>query len=76
MARRTLYERARAVLAEQSREDKPALPQAKINRERLALEDAVLKLEVEATQRVQERLAALKIATSVGTETTDSAPTR
>jgi hypothetical protein len=59
LARRTLYERARTVLAERLRGITPPLPEAEITRERLALEEAVIKLEVEATQRLQERLAAV-----------------
>jgi hypothetical protein len=57
--RRMLYDRARTVLAERLRGMKPALPETEIARERLALEEAVIKLEVEATRRLQERLAAV-----------------
>ena len=59
LARRILYERARAVLAEKLSGMKPPLPEAEITRERLALEEAVIKVEVETTRRVQERLAAV-----------------
>jgi hypothetical protein len=59
LARRTLYEHARTVLVERLREIKPPLPEAEISREQLALEEAVIRLEVEATRRVQERLAAV-----------------
>jgi hypothetical protein len=62
--RRTLYERARTALVEQLRNMKQPLPQAEITRERLALEEAVRKIEMEAVQRLQERLDALAVGAS------------
>ena len=59
VARRTLYEQARTALIEQLSGMQPAVPEAKVTCERLALEEAVLKLEVEAARCLQERLAAL-----------------
>jgi hypothetical protein len=63
-ARRTLYERARTALVEQLRNMKQPLPEAEITRERLALEEAVRKIEMEAVQRLQERLDALAVGAS------------
>jgi hypothetical protein len=50
-ARRTLYERARADLIEQLRGIDPPLSEAEITRERLALEDAIRKVEAHARAR-------------------------
>jgi hypothetical protein len=50
-ARRSLYERARAALVAQLRGIDPPLSEADITRERLALEDAIRKVEAEAVRR-------------------------
>ncbi len=50
-ARRALYERARAALVAQLRSIDPALSEADITRERLALEDAIRKVEAETVRR-------------------------
>ncbi|MDR3464688.1 MAG: hypothetical protein P4M07_01960, partial [Xanthobacteraceae bacterium] len=50
-ARRALYERARTALIAQLRSVDPPLTETEITRERLALEDAVRKVEAEAAQR-------------------------
>jgi hypothetical protein len=50
-ARRALYERARAALVTQLRGVQPALSEADITRERLALEEAIRKVEAEAARR-------------------------
>lgn len=50
-SRRALYERARTALIAQLRGVQPALTEAEITRERLALEEAVRKVEAEAAQR-------------------------
>ncbi|MGB6548478.1 MAG: hypothetical protein WBF24_06600, partial [Xanthobacteraceae bacterium] len=47
-ARRGLYERARAALVAQLRSIDPPLSEADITRERLALEDAIRKVEAES----------------------------
>jgi hypothetical protein len=52
-ARRALYERARAALVAQLRAIEPALSEADITRERLALEDAVRKVEAESARRAR-----------------------
>src|SRR5688572_8839324 len=53
-ARRTLYERARSALVDQLRGMNPPLAEAEITRERLALEEAVRKVEAEAARRMRE----------------------
>src|SRR5580700_6706776 len=50
-ARRALYERARAALVAQLRGIEPPLSEADITRERLALEDAIRKVEAETVRR-------------------------
>jgi hypothetical protein len=50
-ARRTLYERARSALVAQLRATEPALPESDITRERLALEEAIRKVEAEAARK-------------------------
>jgi hypothetical protein len=50
-ARRALYDRARQALLAQLRGVTPALSEADITRERLALEEAVRKVEAEAARR-------------------------
>jgi hypothetical protein len=54
-ARRALYERARAALIAQLRGVQPILSDSEITRERLALEEAVRKVEAEAAQRARDR---------------------
>ena len=78
--RRTLYERARTALVGQLRGIVPALAESDITRERLALEESIRKVEVEAARRVREKprpdLAALKRAAEAARykETVDAAP--
>ncbi len=50
-ARRTLYERARTALVAQLRGVEPALSESEITKERLALEDAIRKVEAEAARK-------------------------
>lgn len=50
-ARRTLYERARAALVAQLRGVEPALSESDITKERLALEEAIRKVEAEAARK-------------------------
>jgi hypothetical protein len=52
-ARRSLYERARSALVAQLRAIEPALSEADITRERLALEDAIRKVEAEAVRKAR-----------------------
>src|SRR6202049_171562 len=49
--RRALYERARSALVAQLRGVTPALNESDITRERLALEEAIRKVETEAARR-------------------------
>ena len=52
-ARRALYERARNALLAQLKSIKPPLSEAEITRERLALEEAVRKVEAEAARKLR-----------------------
>ena len=51
--RRALYERARTALVNQLRSVEPALDESDITRERLALEEAIRKVEAEAAKRTR-----------------------
>ena len=51
--RRALYERARSALVNQLRSVEPALEESDITRERLALEEAIRKVEAEAVKRTR-----------------------
>jgi hypothetical protein len=53
-SRRALYERARAALLTQLRAVDPPFTEAEITRERLALEEAVRRVEGEAAQRARD----------------------
>ncbi len=52
-ARRALYERARTALVTQLRAVEPALSESDITKERLALEEAIRKVEVEAARKLR-----------------------
>ena len=52
-ARRALYERARTALVTQLRAVDPPLSESEITKERLALEDAIRKVEAEAARRAR-----------------------
>src|SRR5262249_11488556 len=52
--RRVLYERARTALVTQLRSVVPALGESDITRERLALEEAIRKVEAEAARQTRE----------------------
>src|SRR5271165_2728704 len=52
-ARRTLYERARSALVTQLRSVNPPLSESDITRERLALEEAIRKVEADAVRRAR-----------------------
>ena len=56
--RRALYERARNALVEQLRSVTPALNETDITRERLALEEAIRKVEAEAVRQLRMEQAA------------------
>jgi hypothetical protein len=55
-ARRTLYERARAALVAQLRGVTPALSESDVTRERLALEEAIRKVEAESARQTASRI--------------------
>ena len=52
--RRALYERARTALVAQLRGVEPPLDESEITRERLALEEAIRKVEAESARRARE----------------------
>src|SRR5580693_3652806 len=52
-ARRALYERARAALVSQLRSIDPPLSESDITRERLALEEAIRKVEADAARKAR-----------------------
>src|SRR5262245_22033228 len=52
--RRALYERARTALVAQLRGVVPALDESEITRERLALEEAIRRVEAESARRARE----------------------
>ena len=58
--RRALYERARSALVTQLRGVEPALEESDITRERLALEEAIRKVEADAAKRVRSEPAAAR----------------
>jgi hypothetical protein len=55
-ARRALYERARNALVTQLRAVEPALSESEITKERLALEDAIRKVEADAARKARTEL--------------------
>jgi hypothetical protein len=57
-SRRALYERARTALVAQLRGLNPPLSESEITRERLALEEAVRKVEADAARRMRDESAA------------------
>src|SRR5271156_2731650 len=52
-ARRALYERARTALVTQLRSVDPPLSESEITKERLALEDAIRKVEADAARKAR-----------------------
>ena len=72
-ARRALYERARNALVAQLRSNQPALFEAQITKERLALEEAIRKVEAEATRKSHDESQAEQQA--VSRAATSRAPT-
>src|SRR5947208_7429962 len=55
-ARRALYERARSALVAQLRGVQPALSESDITRERLALEEAIRKVEAESVRQARAEM--------------------
>jgi hypothetical protein len=60
--RRALYDRARVALVNQLRGVQPALEESDITRERLALEEAIRKVEAETAKRVRVEASELEAA--------------
>src|SRR5437764_9967001 len=56
-ARRALYERARAALVAQLRGVVPALSDSDVTRERLALEEAIRKVEAESARQARDEMS-------------------
>jgi hypothetical protein len=71
-SRRALYERARAALIAQLRSVQPPLSESEITRERLALEEAVRKVESEAAQRARDASRATAGGSSGGSRAGDA----
>jgi hypothetical protein len=61
-ARRALYERARTALVTQLRSVDPPLSETEITKERLALEDAIRKVEAETARKVRTELRETRVA--------------
>ena len=61
-ARRALYERARTALVTQLRSVDPPLSETEITKERLALEDAIRKVEGETARKVRTELRETRVA--------------
>src|SRR6266700_6327950 len=66
-SRRALYERARAALIAQLRSVQPPLSESEITRERISLEDAVRKVESEASQQARNAARQPLARDTVGT---------
>jgi hypothetical protein len=75
-ARRALYERARNALVAQLRGVAPALSESEITRERLALEEAIRKVETESIRqaRVDLKSATSPLREAPPAETAETAP--
>jgi len=63
-ARRALYERARTALVTQLRSVDPPLSETEITKERLALEDAIRKVEAETARKARTELRETRVATA------------
>jgi hypothetical protein len=61
-ARRALYERARTALVTQLRAVEPPLSESEITKERLALEDAIRKVEADAARKSRAELQEPRLA--------------
>jgi hypothetical protein len=66
--RRALYERARTALVNQLRNADPPLDESEITRERLALEEAIRRVEAEADKIARSRAAEAAAAAAVAPE--------
>src|SRR6202161_1592938 len=73
-ARRALYERARTALVTQLRSVDPPLSETEINKERLALEDAIRKVEGETARKARTELRETRVAAAPPRRSESAAP--
>jgi len=73
-ARRALYERARTALVTQLRSVDPPLSETEITKERLALEDAIRKVEAETARKVRTELRETRVAAAPARRSEPASP--
>jgi hypothetical protein len=73
-ARRSLYERARTALVTQLRSVDPPLSETEITKERLALEDAIRKVEGETARKARTELRETRVAAAPARRSEPTAP--
>ena len=73
-ARRALYERARSALVTQLRSVDPPLSETEITKERLALEDAIRKVEAETARKARTELRDTRVAAVPARRSEPAAP--
>jgi hypothetical protein len=73
-ARRALYERARTALVTQLRSVDPPLSETEITKERLALEDAIRKVEAETARKARTELRETRVAVAPTRRSEPAAP--
>jgi hypothetical protein len=73
-ARRALYERARTALVTQLRSVDPPLSETEITKERLALEDAIRKVEGETARKARTELRETRVAAAPPQRSEPAAP--
>ncbi|HXL65212.1 MAG TPA: hypothetical protein VN938_09150 [Xanthobacteraceae bacterium] len=73
-ARRALYERARTALVTQLRSVDPPLSETEITKERLALEDAIRKVEGETARKARTELRETRVAAAPPRRSESAAP--
>src|ERR1700691_978936 len=73
-ARRALYERARTALVTQLRSVDPPLSETEITKERLALEDAIRKVEGETARKARTELRETRVAAAPARRSEPAAP--
>src|ERR1700689_129097 len=73
-ARRALYERARTALVTQLRSVDPPLAETEITKERLALEDAIRKVEGETARKARTDLRETRVVAAPPRRSESAAP--
>jgi hypothetical protein len=73
-ARRALYERARTALVTQLRSVDPPLSETEITKERLALEDAIRKVEADTARKARTELREPRVAVAPSRRTEPATP--